>query len=724
MSVKATRDEKPSTSSSIVGCCQSSSTTPENSIVDYIEEDLEAPNNNTLFHASDALDNVNSEKVASATAAAVIDIIAKKKASIDFTFPKRPKVDIEFQNVKYTVKKFSFQNRQFEKKEILHDVSGAFRSGQLTAIMGPSGAGKSTLLNILAGYVETGVTGKITINGKSRSSNSENFRNVSAYIHQDDALRPYLTVCEAMTYSADLKLGFKITKEYKLQLIHSILELLGLETRFNTKCGQLSGGQKKRMSIALELISNPSVIFLDEPTTGLDSSSCTSCISLLKRLAQEGRTIVCTIHQPSALVFEMFDKLYAVTQGNCIYQGPIKELVPFMSDHGLECPSYHNPADFLIEVAVGEYDVNLSKLMAAAVKKYHEERDTYYLGTYKRDNFIRADSGGSFDGGKVAVYKFNTMDNNNEEMNVKRYRISRGSKDDGTKFRIKNQSERASVLMQFLVLFDRNFKASIRNAFLIYARILSHLCIAPMFGYLYHNVGYDATHTFGNYVYLYGSILLIIYTGKMSVVLSFPLEMETLRREHFNRWYNLIPYYFSIILFEIPFQLFCTFLYVCGSYFLTGNYVAGEPHRFIIFTIMCLLATISAQSWGFFIGSTMPIKIAVFIGPILAVLFSVFGFCTRYVDINRMFQWMWHISYFRAGFHGVLDTVYGMNRSDLWCPPDTKFNYCHFRKPAVFLREVSINGFETYHNICLMSGVIITMHILTIFTLYFKLNKR
>lgn len=86
---------------------------------------------------------------------------------------------------------------------------------------------------------------------------------------------------------------------------------------------------------------------------------------------------------------------------------------------------------------------------------------------------------------------------------------------------------------------------------------------------------------------------------------------------------------------------------------------------------------------------------------------------------------MWHISYFRAGFHGVIDSVYGMNRSDLWCPPGTNMNYCHFRKPKVFLREVSItDGIDTDYNIYLMSGVILTMHLLTISTLWFKLNKR
>lgn len=169
-------------------------------------------------------------------------------------------------------------------------------------------------------------------------------------------------------------------------------------------------------------------------------------------------------------------------------------------------------------------------------------------------------------------------------------------------------------------------------------------------------------------------------------------------------------------------QMLCTLIYVFGSYFLTGNY--KDNYRLFVFTIMCMLVTLAAQAWGFFIGTTMPIKLAVFIGPILAVLFSVFGFCTRYADITPMFKWMWHISYFRAGFHGVIDTVYGMNRSDLHCPPGTRYEYCHFRKPKVFLKEVSISELDTDNNIYLLAGVIITLHLATLLRLWFKLNKR
>uniref|UniRef100_A0A182KFK8 ABC transporter domain-containing protein n=1 Tax=Anopheles christyi TaxID=43041 RepID=A0A182KFK8_9DIPT len=267
-----------------------------------------------------------------------------------------------------------------ESKEILHGLNGSFKSGELTAIMGPSGAGKSTLLNIMAGYVSSGVSGMVQVNGKSRSHNSESFRKLSCYIQQHDALRPWLTVTEAMTCATHLKLGFGIGMAEKRKLIEKILFMLGLEQKGNTPTMGLSGGQKKRLAIALEMISNPPILFLDEPTTGLDSSSCAQCISLLKRLAQDGRTIVCTIHTPSALLFEMFDQLYTVVQGHCFYQGPTKEMLPFLGDLGYHCPSYHNPADFsklsdgemLMEIAVGEYGADVGKVIKAALKKYYE----------------------------------------------------------------------------------------------------------------------------------------------------------------------------------------------------------------------------------------------------------------------------------------------------------------------------------------------------------------
>ncbi|XP_061402409.1 ATP-binding cassette sub-family G member 1-like, partial [Musca vetustissima] len=125
-------------------------------------------------------------------------------------------------------------------------------------------------------------------------------------------------------------------------------------------------------------------LYNSEKIGGLDSSSCSQCISLLKKLAALGHTIVCTIHQPSALIFEMFDKLYTVVEGHCMYQGPVKELIPFLADQNLMCPSYHNPADFLLEVAVGDYERDLEKLINAANKKYFEDSDLNQLNRVTR----------------------------------------------------------------------------------------------------------------------------------------------------------------------------------------------------------------------------------------------------------------------------------------------------------------------------------------------------
>lgn len=176
-----------------------------------------------------------------------------------------------------------------------------------------------------------------------------------------------------MKLACNLKLKSNIPHE---PIIMEILTNLNLNHRRKNRAHHLSGGERRRLSIALELVANPTIFFLDEPTSGLDEVTAAQCIRLLKNLAKQDRTIVCTIHQPSATMFALFDQIFVLAKGKCVYQGAPSALVPFLSSLNLPCPTHYSPSDYIIElcdadegsiVDVMAHQTNNGKLVCAAV---------------------------------------------------------------------------------------------------------------------------------------------------------------------------------------------------------------------------------------------------------------------------------------------------------------------------------------------------------------------
>ncbi|GBP69634.1 ATP-binding cassette sub-family G member 4 [Eumeta japonica] len=579
---------------------------------------------------------------------------------------------------------------RLQKRFILKGLSGTFRSGELTAIMGPSGAGKTSLMNALTGFAVKGVKGRIEagdsicVLGKRHGSTRslKEYRKKSCYILQEERLIPLFTVAELMRFAADLKLGSGATESVKQDVTTEALKTLNLTGSENTRCGNLSGGQKKRLSIALDfyntsphaagdtqgcrrrvtcLMDDPlrdrfgigvtgyrhgsGLLYLPdaEAAGGLDSSSSTQCVKLLKRLARGGRTVVCTIHQPTASVYALFDQVYVLAGGRCVYHGSNENTVPYLGSAGFHCPMYHNPADYLLEVANGEYGEVVDVLVKENLKRdWRKKRAPRNVSSNKKDGICCE---------KNAV----AMKSPNE-------------------------------FYKFFVLIRRCMIQQYRDWTVTHLKVLLHFLVGIILGLLYKSAGNDGSKVISNIGYLMVSLVYLSYTSLMPAVLRFPQELPVLKKENFNNWYDLKTYYIAVLLTSIPMQVSFSIVYCSPSYFISEQ--PADPKRFLMFILVCTVINLLTDAFGNIIGTCVNPINGTFLGAISLCAMLVYGGYFVFLrNMNAVMRLVSYVSFLRYAFEALVISMYSGGRPPLEC----RSMYCHYRYPKQLLQELDFD---------------------------------
>ncbi|EFJ27083.1 ATP-binding cassette transporter [Selaginella moellendorffii] len=417
--------------------------------------------------------------------------------------------------------------------QLLHDVSSSFRPGVLTALVGVSGAGKTTLMDVLAGRKTGGyIEGDIRISGYPK--NQATFARISGYCEQTDIHSPNVTVYESLVYSAWLRLSDDIDKGTKKMFVEEVMELVELNPLRDALVGLpgvdgLSTEQRKRLTIAVELVANPSIIFMDEPTSGLDARAAAIVMRTVRNTVDTGRTVVCTIHQPSIDIFEAFDELLLMKRGGrVIYAGSLgknshKLVEYFQGISGVpNIREGYNPATWMLEVTAADVENRLGVDFAD-------------------------------------IYKTSPVYQHNEAIITQLSTPVPGTEDIWfpTQYPL-------SFLGQVMGCLWKQHQSYWKNPYYVLVRMFFTLVVAIIFGTMFWDIGskrsreQDLFNLMGS---IYAAVLFIGFSNSSGVQPVVAIERTVYYRERAAGMYSPLPYAFAQVLIEIPYVFVQAFAY-------------------------------------------------------------------------------------------------------------------------------------------------------------------
>ncbi|KAI4344717.1 hypothetical protein L6164_011911 [Bauhinia variegata] len=541
---------------------------------------------------------------------------------------------ISFKDVRYFVEippEMRGHGSNEKKLQLLCDVTGAFRPGILTALMGVSGAGKTTLMDVLSGRKTGGtIEGDIRIGGYPKVQKT--FARVSGYCEQNDIHSPYITVEESVTYSAWLRLPMEIDSVTKAKFVKEVIETIELDDIKDCLVGipgqsGLSTEQRKRLTIAVELVSNPSIIFMDEPTSGLDARAAAVVMRAVKNVVATGRTTVCTIHQPSIFIFETFDELILMKSGGrIIYNGMLghhssKLIEYFQSIPGVpNINDNYNPATWMLEATSPSVEADLHVNFADIYKESPLYRDTLEL-----------------------------VEQLSEPLP--------GTKDLKFSSRFPQNS-----FGQFMACLWKQHLSYWRSPEYNITRFAFMIVASALFGAVFWQKGKEI-HTQQDLFNILGSMYIaVIFLGinNCSSVLPYvATERSVLYREKFAGMYSSMAYAFAQVAIEIPYILVQAILYVAITYPMIGYNWSVAKVFWYFYTTFCTFLYFVYLGM-LLISLCANIDLASVLSASVYTIFNLFsGYLMPGPKIPKWWVWCYWLCPTSWSLNGLLTSQYG-----------------------------------------------------------------